>query len=410
MRPQYRAHASVAPLVLDMLVVLATARRDRIIPGNVAAMSAVPDEIQRQREANASWLAGELAKDDAPRTLDPIEFGAFLELPLEKPRELIGSLVREASLGMIHAAAGAGKTYFALGMAISLTHGASFLGFNVSEQHQALYVDGEMPAFDFRERGKLLSTPLDKLWHPLHIVTPDLQAGGIPKIDSEEGATALFSFLDMNPAVKFVVLDNLACLTRPDGDDQHGAKSFSIVQDLMLECRRRHVACWIVHHSGKSGEQRGTSKRADVLDVIIRLTPVACAEGRTEITVSFEKGRHMRPVDRADFNACLEATPTGNGLMWTRSMNTVPMRDRIRAMLIDGMPATEIANELKTARSFVYRLKAEMQEAGELAKGTKKTTFSVVPSAPLLSKGQGTTLERGQNQGTTRGQRGQRHE
>jgi hypothetical protein len=198
-----------------------------------------------------------------PRELELIELGGLMQMTLDKPRELVGSLVREASLGMIHAPAGAGKTFFALGMAVSLTHGESFLGFQVKEPFSALYVDGEMAAFDMRERLKLLSEGLDRNSNLLYIVTPDLTSRGIPKIDSDEGALALIAQLDERPEIKLVILDNLACLTRPDGDDSHGAKSFSFVQDLMLECRRRHVACWIVHHSGKNGEQRGTSKRND---------------------------------------------------------------------------------------------------------------------------------------------------
>jgi hypothetical protein len=350
-------------------------------------------------------------EDELPRELELIELASLLELPLEKPRELIGELIREASLGMIHAQAGAGKTFFALGMTASLTHGVSFLGYSVAEPFAALYADGEMAAYDLRERLRLLSIPLDRKGAPLYVVTPDLSSRGVPKIDSDEGRDALIAQLDERPEIKLVVLDNLACLTRPDGDDTHGARSFSFVQDLMLECRRRGIACWIVHHSGKSGEQRGTSKRNDVLDVVLKLTPVMSAEGRTEVSVTFEKARHMRTESKVDFTAVLEPG-MGEGLVWTRAGSQLPVNQRVRLMLLDGMPPREIATELKTAASFVYRIREQLVQSGDLAKPKQKGIPSgdktrVVPLSPPLSRGTG---DRGQIEGTDRGHRGQRHE
>jgi hypothetical protein len=307
------------------------------------------------------------AEPESPRELEPIELSSLLQMTLDKPRQLIGELVREASLGMIHAPPGVGKTFFGLGMVVSLTHGVPFLQYEALEPFSALYIDGEMPAYDLRERLRLLSVPIDRKPVSLYVVTPDLSARGVPKIDTDEGRNALLAQLDERPEIKLVVLDNLACLTRPDGDDSHGARSFSFVQDLLLECRRRGVACWFVHHSGKSGEQRGTSKRLDVLDVVIKLTPVVSAEGRTEVSVSFEKARHMRAEAKVDFTAVLEPA-MADGLVWSRAGSQLPINQRIRLMLLDGMPCGDIATELKTPRSFVYRVREELVKAGDLAK------------------------------------------
>jgi hypothetical protein len=369
-------------------------------------------------------------EDAPPRELELIELSALLELSLDKPRELIGELVREASLGMIHASAGVGKTFFGLGMAVSLTHGVPFLNYPVAEAFPVLYLDGEMAVYDLRERLRLLSIPLDRKDVPLYVVTPDLSARGIPKVDCDEGRDALLAQLEERPEIKLAIVDNLACLTRPDGDDSHGAKSFSFVQDLMLECRRRHVACWIVHHSGKSGEQRGTSKRADVLDVVLKLTPVLSAEGRTEVSVAFEKGRHMSPAAKTDFTACLEPA-MAEGLVWTRSGSQLPINERVRHMLLDGMPPSDIALELKTARSFVYRIRDQLVKTGDLAKrktasvGDKSgdnstarvSTFRALsPVSSPLGENRGQTPNsdsadhRGQIEGTAKGQRGQPHE
>lgn len=337
-------------------------------------------EFDGMRVPVRSGLTDEIDTEH-PRELQPIELSAFLALTLDKPRELIGELVREASLGMIHAPAGVGKTFFGLGMVVSLAHGAPFLGYPVLAASPALYCDGEMAAYDLRERLRLLSVPIDRKPLSLYIVTPDLSSRGVPKIDSDEGRDALLAQLDERPDIKLVVIDNLACLTRPDGDDTHGARSFSFVQDLMLECRRRGVACWIVHHSGKSGEQRGTSKKNDVLDVVLKLSPAQSVDGRTEVSVTFEKARHMRTEAKVDFTAVLEPA-MADGLVWTRADSQLPINERIRLMLLDGMPPSDIASELKTARSFVYRVRTQLETSGDLEKPRKGTRPAVVPLSP----------------------------
>lgn len=357
-----------------------------------------PDDEQLRR----------ILSGDPRRKLEPIELHTLLEMELPRPRELIGALVHEGSVGMIYAPTGAGKTFFGLGMAVSLTRAVPFLGYPVTERADVLYLDGEMAAFYMRERLAELSRPFDGETAPLEIVTPDLTSDGVPKIDTSEGYEAIMEYLDAHPSVKLVIADNLACLTTKKGDDPHGVEAAAHVQELGLACRRRQVAFWFLHHANKSGDQRGTGTRADVLDVVLKLTPVMSVDGRTEVECVFEKARHMKTEHKAPFLACLQPGENG-GLVWTRSAAQLPVRERVRLMLIDGMTPGDVAAELKTARSFVYRLRTELQQSGDLpsGRGRKTGSESVVPLSPSLKRGQGTTQSRGQNQGTSRGQRGQ---
>ena len=43
------------------------------------------------------------------------------------------------------------------------------------------------------------------------------------------------------------------------------------MQAWLLRLRRQGVAVLLVHHAGRSGNPRGTSKREDVLDTVIQL-------------------------------------------------------------------------------------------------------------------------------------------
>jgi len=52
---------------------------------------------------------------------------------------------------------------------------------------------------------------------------------------------------------------------------QNDAESWVPVAEWALELRRQGKAVLFVAHAGKSKQQRGTSKKDDVMDVVIKL-------------------------------------------------------------------------------------------------------------------------------------------
>jgi hypothetical protein len=386
------------------------------------------DTYETEPAARAALAPGGTRSKDSsaiPSQLKPIEASALLDLELPKPEPMLGHVLRPGALNMVHGLAGSGKTFLMLGEAVAISHGVDFLGWNVPKPIAVLYVDGEMTAFEMQQRVKALTDPvrehIDHPWRPLHIVTPDLQAGGIPKIDSPEGRAEILRLVDTLEGVGVVFLDNLSCLTNPE--DDNAASSWSGVQELLLALRRRGVACVVGHHSGKNGMQRGTSRRADILDVVLKLTPVAdgVVDGRTRVQIDFEKGRGMAPAQKVPFIAVLEEHPSG-GLTWTRSAASIPIGDRARQMLLDGMSPADVAAELNTARSFIYRVRQQLVESGELADANRRrgqkfrgqgadsaAQSPVVPYAPLIGgRGQGDkrARSRGDKSGDKRGTEG----
>src|SRR5438270_13845228 len=81
------------------------------------------------------------------------------------------------------------------------------------------------------------------------------------------------------------------------------------MQDLVLSLRRRGTSTLIVHHSGKGGQQRGTSRREDVLDTVIALrrpedyNPTQGAR----FEVHLEKARGVFGDEAKPFEAQLES-------------------------------------------------------------------------------------------------------
>ena len=82
--------------------------------------------------------------------------------------------------------------------------------------------------------------------------------------------------------VDMVVLDNIATLCRTGKENE--SQSWQVMQSWLLELRRRGITVLLIHHAGKSGDQRGTSAREDIMDTVISLRrprEYSMAEGRS---------------------------------------------------------------------------------------------------------------------------------
>ena len=55
-------------------------------------------------------------------------------------------------------------------------------------------------------------------------------------------------------------------------NSENEARSWEPIQSWLLELRRRGLAVLLVHHDGKGGAQRGTSKSEDILSQVVQFT------------------------------------------------------------------------------------------------------------------------------------------
>ncbi len=170
----------------------------------------------------------------------------------------------------------------------------------------------------------------------------------MPALDSPEGKRLLDAILG---DAKLVVFDNISTLFGAGPENE--AEAWGPAQDLLLGLRRRGVAVLLVHHAGKSGAQRGTSRREDVLDTVIKLQRPGeyRAENGARFEVRFEKARGLIGADVAPFEAQL-ATDENGCATWIVEGRT---RHRVVDLLEAGMPPDAVASELGIHRSTVYR-------------------------------------------------------
>ena len=100
---------------------------------------------------------------------------------------------------------------------------------------------------------------------PLHFLSPDCQEFGLPDLSRTEGHQQIEALLAEE--IELLILDNLSSLV--SSGRENDAESWTCIQEWLLKLRAHSKSVLLIHHSGKSGSQIGTSKREDVLDTVL---------------------------------------------------------------------------------------------------------------------------------------------
>jgi hypothetical protein len=286
-----------------------------------------------------------------------------------RPRErILAPWLLTQSLNMLYAWRGVGKTHVALGVAYATASGGSFLKWKADKPRRVLFLDGEMPAASMQERLKGLVAASNEEFNPdfFRLVTPDLQTGAMPDLASYEGQEAIDAIM---ADAELIVVDNLSSLAR-SGGRENDAESWLPIQPWALRQRQQGRSVLFVHHSGKGGAQRGTSKREDILDTVISLKRPAeynPADGAV-FEVHFEKTRDMHGEDVQPFEARLQTDEHGLSV-WTSSSVETATFDRVVSLANEGLSQKEIALELAINKSNVSRHIRRAADAGLVQKG-----------------------------------------
>ena len=285
-----------------------------------------------------------------------------------RPRDMIlGPIIPVQGLVMAYAPRGIGKTFVGLSVGYAVASGGSFLRFTAPKALRVLYLDGEMPAAVMKERLIQIARgmPSDILDQDgLRIITPDLQKDISTDISTPRGQALIDRHLE---GVSLVVADNLATLCPGIGNESEG-EGWLPVQAWLLSLRQRGIAVLLIHHAAKGGQQRGTSRREDVLDTVIamrRPSDYQPSQG-ARFEVHFEKARGLYGDQVKPFEAQL--TVENNAATWTTKDLVDVEYQRVVELIGLGMTVREIAEETRMSRSTVGRLKKRAEAEGALGK------------------------------------------
>jgi len=287
--------------------------------------------------------------------LKAVSVTELLRLDVKEREMVLGPFLPTQGLAMLYSKRGVGKTFISLGIAVAVASGTPFLKWNAPKPRRVLYVDGEMPCATLKERisnivaGTDIAKPLDNL----RLITPDLQSHGLPDLATIAGQDLIEAHLE---GVELLVLDNLSCLVRESKENEGDA--WVPIQGWALDLRRRGISVLFVHHAGKAGEQRGTSRREDLLDSVVELkhsSDYAASEG-LRCEVQYRKSRGFYGDEAKPFEVKLTTGPSGEAV-WTMSNPDTSFEDRVLDMYNNlGMSYRDIAQELGKGRSTIQRI------------------------------------------------------
>jgi hypothetical protein len=248
---------------------------------------ATPEELKKTTMLDAIRMA--------TRDSEGIE---NLGLPTRKP--IFGDWFKEGDLGFIYAPRGLGKTWLSLGLACAIGNGSALGPWQSYGAWPVAYVDGEMAIDGMLERlrGMKAGTNLRILNHEalFHLSSKVLN------IAEAETQQALLEHC-LESGSRVLVIDNLSCLA--SGMEENKADAWEAVLGWLLTMRRHKVAVILVHHAGRNGEMRGTSKREDSAFWVLRLDAVNGDKEGTDqqarFVSSFTKernsGRSQTPIE-----------------------------------------------------------------------------------------------------------------
>lgn len=203
----------------------------------------------------------------------------------------------------------------------------------------------------------------------LRIFTPDLLPEGrtLPDLSTYDGQDAIDALIE---DASVVIVDNLSAWARSGRENE--AESWQPVADWILRLRRQGIAVILIHHAGKGGAQRGTSKREDLLDAVIGLSrPTDYDPSQGAVFVAeFTKARNLTGADAESLE--LQLGGDENRAVWTWRTVESSTYDRVIALTKEGLSPGEICAELDINKSTVSRHLRKARELGDVQSEGKR--------------------------------------
>jgi KaiC/GvpD/RAD55 family RecA-like ATPase len=325
---------------------------------------------QQKREHETAATAWLKAPGSAPKLnaapLTVTDVYDLIAADLRDPEPIISPLIFEADLMMLYGWRGVGKTWFSLGLAYAIASGGKFLTWTSKRPRRVLVLDGEMRAARLKKRLSLIIAGAGAEAQPgmLRLVTRDMCADSVewPDLGRPEGREALGALIETEKP-EVIVIDNLSAWIR-SGKGENDEESWRDAASFLLAQRAKGRAVVLIHHAGKGGQQRGTSRREDVLDTVICLKKpddYDASDGmRCEFV--FEKARNL---DGAEVDTlAVDFSTKGGKAVFTAVSIKSDVITQIHTLVAAGASRGEIQKETNLSRFQLLRLQERAQQQG----------------------------------------------
>jgi putative DNA primase/helicase len=282
-------------------------------------------------------------------------------MPLPQRRRLLGAWLCEGDLGYLFAPRGHGKSWMAMLIANAVATGTALGSWQKGEQARPVfYFDAEMNLPDVQDRAQKIGITSENFhWLSNEHLYMD-QAISV-NIASTEHQSALSAML---PDGALFIIDNLS--TSQSGMKENDNDDFDKIKDWLLSLRRRSITVLIVHHAGRSGEMRGSSRREDPAHWILSLRDASedGAKAKQFIT-TFTKCRNCQGRDAMPLRWTLQDEAD----RITVFCESFSGSDALLAHIRDGIvSATDLAQTLNVQTSTISKWAKKLMQAGLIRK------------------------------------------
>lgn len=322
--------------------------------------------INVKERINRAEPYGVLQTEQKRPRLRSLNVREFLELEIPPREMLLSPILPAQGLVMLYAPRGIGKTHVALWMAYTIACGDTMFGnkWQCEKPYKVLFIDGEMPARTLQERLSSIVASSEKELEDvgnLKIITPDYQEVAIPDLSTLSGQEWLEPHLE---GINLLILDNLSSLCRSGRENE--SESWNPLQGWLLTLRRKGISVLFVHHAGKGGNQRGTSKKEDILDTVIVLRKPNDYDPKegARFEVHYEKARGFYGDEASPFEAWLKGEH-GKMTWQVQEMEDIQF-NRLIDLYKDGLKQREIAQELGLGLGTINRWIRRAKEEGKV--------------------------------------------
>jgi hypothetical protein len=286
---------------------------------------------------------------------------AIEKLNLPKRESIIGKWFLEGDLGFIYGPRGLGKTWLALRLARAVSDGTGIGPWTAKEARKVIYVDGEMAIDASLERAKKMGRVNDDNFLMLHHESLFLLTGKVLNLTHRDSQMALTQTC-LAHGVKVLVLDNISCLftLKENESDAWGER----VLPWLLELRRHRIAVVFVHHAGRNGLMRGTSKREDAAFWSIKLSEAKGEHNQegARFIATFDKNRNSTNDETPSLLWHFE--PQSDGSVIPKTTNLTPLQIFID-LVTDGLDScSDIAQEMGVTKGTVSKLAKKAEREG----------------------------------------------
>lgn len=274
----------------------------------------------------------------------------LLDLETVDPSPIWGPTICTHNLVMVYGGTGLGKTITCMKLAHTISAGGVWLQWGVVTPRRVLYVDGELGLAAMKRRFRAIQAeaPFSPRGDHFRVLSKD-HCG--PRLWNIADPADQKKYNEAIGHSDVVVFDNLLSCVFPMHSRDDDVRQWERILPWFHALRDSGRTVIVVHHTGKSGTQLGTSVKENWLDTNIELKlPDSPRSVRgTEFEWRFKKTRDVKRSDAQ--NMLVTYAEDDDGVSrWTWLPLTSTQTDVVRDLKAQGKTRREVAKQ--TGLSF----------------------------------------------------------